>query len=83
MQTVHSANYWIDKLNLTKHPEGGYFKEIYRSAESVIGDALPQRFGGARSFGTSIYFLLKSNIQKNTYNFHAYLFETIVVVILI
>lgn len=61
MQTGHSANYWIDKLNLTKHPEGGYFKEIYRSAESVDGDALPQRFGGARSFGTSIYFLLNSN----------------------
>lgn len=51
----------IEKLELTKHPEGGYFKEIYRSNESISHEALPERFSGDRSFGTSIYFLLKEN----------------------
>ena len=55
------AAYWIDKLNMTKHPEGGYFKEVYRSDESLLGSSLPKRFGGDRSFSTSIYFLLEGN----------------------
>lgn len=42
------------------HPEGGYFAETYRSAETIAQSALPDRFGGERSFGTAIYFLLES-----------------------
>ena len=38
--------------------EGGYFRETYRSAESVAASALPDRYGGARSFATAIYYLL-------------------------
>jgi predicted cupin superfamily sugar epimerase len=41
------------------HPEGGFYKEVYRSAESYQGK-LPDRFAGDRSFATSIYFLLRS-----------------------
>ena len=26
-----TAKYWIKKLGLLPHPEGGYFKETYRS----------------------------------------------------
>ena len=26
-----TANYWIKKLGLVQHPEGGYYKETYRS----------------------------------------------------
>jgi predicted cupin superfamily sugar epimerase len=53
------ADYWIGKLNLQPHPEGGYFRETYRSHEVILKQALPQRFEGDRVFSTSIYFLLK------------------------
>jgi uncharacterized protein len=54
-----SVKYYIDKLELVKHPEGGYFKEVYRSAEHYYTEGLPERYGGDRSFSTSIYFLLE------------------------
>ena len=43
------------------HPEGGWFKETYRSNEIFPGTALPERFGGNREFSTAIYFLLEKN----------------------
>ena len=55
------ADYWIDKLELLSHPEGGFYKEIYRSDEAISADALPERYKGERSFSTSIYFLLREN----------------------
>lgn len=58
---MYSAEYWIEKLNLEKHPEGGCFKEVYRSDEFVNKEALPSRFSGKRCFATSIYFLLRNN----------------------
>ena len=51
---------WIKRLNLKPHPEGGYYRETYRAAESIPASALPSRFGGPRTFSTSIYFLLRS-----------------------
>ncbi|MBY0425540.1 MAG: cupin domain-containing protein [Cytophagales bacterium] len=50
--------YWIEKLGLKAHPEGGYYQEVYRSSEQV--SVLPERYQSPRSFGTSIYFLLGS-----------------------
>jgi uncharacterized protein len=50
----------IKKYDLKKHPEGGYFKEVYRSSEVISRPALPARYQGARSVSTSIYFLLPS-----------------------
>jgi len=58
---MYTANYLIEKLKLNKHPEGGYFKEMYRSEEIMPGNALPNRYNGERAFATSIYFLLKGN----------------------
>ena len=57
---MRSADYWIEKLALTPHPEGGYYREVYRATESVLKEALPERFEGPRSFSTSIFFILKS-----------------------
>lgn len=48
----------IKKLDLQPHPEGGYFKEVYRSEEEIKIEGLPERFQSARCFGTSIYYLL-------------------------
>lgn len=58
---MKSAHYWIGRLNLVKHPEGGYFNEVYRSDENIEQNALPERYNGDRSIATSIYFLLKSD----------------------
>lgn len=58
---MNDAQYWIDKLDLEPHVEGGYFKETYRSHESIDKYALPERFRDDRSFCTAIYFLLHNN----------------------
>lgn len=50
----------VKALNLTKHPEGGYFSEVYRSDETLEKD-LHERFSGIHSLYTSIYFLLYEN----------------------
>jgi uncharacterized protein len=55
---MKDAQYWIKKLQLAKHPEGGYFKETYRSNETIPAAALPPRFDEDRAFSTAIYFLL-------------------------
>ena len=57
----------IKKYNLQPHPEGGWYRETYRSAELIPAVALPGRFGGARTFSTAIYFLLE---QGNFSAFH-------------
>ena len=49
---------WIERLDLGPHPEGGYFRETYRAAESVDRAALPLRYDGPRAFMTAIFFLL-------------------------
>jgi len=54
-----AATYWIDHLRLNRHPEGGWFRETYRAAETLPADALPARFVGPRSFSTAIHFLLE------------------------
>jgi predicted cupin superfamily sugar epimerase len=64
---MSSAKYWIEKLDLTKHPEGGYFKEVYRSAENMPKKNLPARYQSNRNFATSIYFLLEG---KEFSSFH-------------
>ena len=53
-----TAREWIDQLRLQRHPEGGWFRETYRSAEGVARAALPGRFDGDRAFSTAIYYLL-------------------------
>ena len=55
---VKQADYWIQKLDLNPHPEGGYFRETYRSPEGIQQAALPPRFTASRRFSTCIYFLL-------------------------
>jgi len=56
-----SAQFWIQHLDLTQHPEGGYYREIYRSGEFIKKKGLPGRYSSFRPFSTSIYYLLKSN----------------------
>jgi uncharacterized protein len=58
---IRPARFWIEKLQLQKHPEGGWFKEVYRSAEMLPSTVLPENFSGERSISTSIYYLLEGD----------------------
>lgn len=49
----------IEKLSLQLHPEGGYFREVYRSTDEIKKDGLPDRYKKDRNSGTSIYYMLE------------------------
>lgn len=51
----------IENLELAPHPEGGYFRETYRSPGEIEQENLGANFEGKRNFSTCIYFLLTSN----------------------
>lgn len=51
----------ITKLELDPHPEGGYFKEIYRSSQVISGELWTPNRDSNRNSATSIYFLLEGN----------------------
>ncbi len=55
---MKDAAYWIERLELEKHPEGGYYRETHRSIETIGAAHLPERFGGDRRISTAIYFLI-------------------------
>ena len=52
------AAYWIDRLGLAAHPEGGHYRVTYRSEQSIDKSVLPPAFHGERPASTAIYFLL-------------------------
>lgn len=54
---TYSAEYFIEKLEMTAHPEGGYYKETFVAKEEIR----------ERKLWTSIYFLLK---EGEVSNFH-------------
>lgn len=49
----------IEKLKLISHPEGGFYRETYRSDLFIQDSALPG-FQGGRHCSTSIYYMLTS-----------------------
>ena len=51
----------IEKLDLKPHPEGGFYRETWRSQETIPAGGLPERYGGTRSLGTAIYYLLTAD----------------------
>lgn len=54
-----SAATLISALGLVRHPEGGWYRETYRSGGEIPGSALPDCFDGPRSLCTAICFLLE------------------------
>lgn len=61
---MKNAQYWVEKLNLNAHPEGGFYKEVYRAKEEFI----PNEIGDKRNYITSIYFLIE---EGNVSHFHS------------
>jgi predicted cupin superfamily sugar epimerase len=57
---METKEFWIEKLNLKSHPEGGYYNEIYASKERITSIDLTHKFQGTRSLATSIFYLLDS-----------------------
>lgn len=62
---------WVERLNLEPHPEGGFFRQTYRAAESIPAEALPGRFSGARAFSTAIYYLLTAGTFSALHRIHS------------
>lgn len=52
------AEYYIDKLGMARHIEGGAFKEHYRAPMVLPRSALSAAHQGDRNASTAIYFLL-------------------------
>lgn len=55
-----TADYWIKKLELLPHPEGGYYRENFRSNNIVDLEV-----GSQRAAATSIYYLLRSGDKSH------------------
>jgi len=68
----------VQSLGLTPHPEGGYYKETYRSAGSIKANSLGNEYEGERNYSTAIYYLLSSDVfsafhkinQDETWHFY-------------
>ena len=56
---MYTGKYFIEKLGLKPHPEGGYYKECLKSKDIIDSSAVSSDFDGERKLWTSIYFLLK------------------------
>lgn len=59
--------YWVQKLEMLPHPEGGFFKESYRSHGLIPKNCLGTEYQGDRNYSTAIYFLLS---RENFSAFH-------------
>lgn len=58
---AYTANYWIEKLQLEQHIEGGAYRRTYEAALQLPQTILPGSFNGDRPVATGIYFLLQAN----------------------
>ncbi len=63
---AYSAEFWIEHLGMTAHPEGGYYTETYRSTETYPVKKSDTEFDThsppthLRAASTAIYFLLRA-----------------------
>ena len=55
---------WAQSLDLAPHPEGGWFKETWRSEVTIPHASLPDGYPGSRAAGTAILFLLMPGQQS-------------------
>ena len=69
--TTKDVAAWTELLGLLPHPEGGYFREIYRSTKPIPQSALPKCYDGDRNYGTSIYYLLNGEDFSAFHKLHS------------
>jgi hypothetical protein len=53
---IQNADYWIGQLKMVSHPEGGFYKEVFRSRIEI----LKKNSTDLKQACSSIYYLLKS-----------------------
>ncbi|MBM7585159.1 putative cupin superfamily sugar epimerase [Bacillus pakistanensis] len=58
---MKTAEWIISTLNMTAHPEGGYYAPSFQSEERIEDGTIRKRFDDDRKLWTSIYFLLKED----------------------
>jgi len=68
---VPAVELWVRRLGLAPHPEGGWFRETYRSPERLPAGAIPARFPGERSLATAILYLLASGERSRFHRLRA------------
>ncbi len=57
---MRDAAFYIKHLQLQPHPEGGYYRETYRSDGFIPATALTG-FSDSRNYSTAIFYLLEKN----------------------
>ena len=65
-----TVDHLVEQLSLSPHPEGGYYREVYRSSGTIPDTALPEDFSGHRNYATSIYYLLAGVDFSAFHRFH-------------
>jgi predicted cupin superfamily sugar epimerase len=55
---------WAQHLELSPHPEGGWYRETWRSELTIAHSSLPRDYTSSRSGGTAILFLLMPGQQS-------------------
>jgi len=61
MAERRDADYWIERLDLEDHVEGGHYARTYTCDVVVDGGDLPEAYDDERSTASSIYYLLKDD----------------------
>ena len=56
---------WARSLDLQPHPEGGWYRETWRSGVEIPCGALPSGYEGTRVAATAIYFVLLPGEQSS------------------
>lgn len=57
---MENAKQIIEHLQMLPHPEGGYYKETYRTTETLL-----TKSGETRNIGTAIYYLLENEDKSH------------------
>lgn len=84
MTISKDATYWIRKLYLKPHPEGGCYRQTYKADLVLPNESLPT-FTGPRPASTAIYFLLEGenfsafHCLRSDELWHFYLGETLLI----
>ncbi|MBT8269090.1 MAG: cupin domain-containing protein [Bacteroidia bacterium] len=60
----------VETLGLEPHPEGGFFRETYRSDDFIKGEHLSNKYNGNRNFSTAIYYLLTADTFSAFHRIH-------------
>ena len=75
---MSTANDIIDALKLEPHIEGGFYRRVFKSVETILLQALPSRYTEDHKFAGSIYYLLtrttcsKMHRLKSDETYHFY-----------